>query len=90
MDKLVDYVKIYVDYVAIVQIMRVNYEMSICVADSHVAFCSNELDFEVAKNLLCLFAEDSLDSFNLFKALEVISEWVGGNLGVAQNLDTKF
>jgi hypothetical protein len=51
--------------------------MPIYIADSHVASCSNELDFEVAKHLLCLFAKDLLDNLNLLKALEVISEWIG-------------
>ena len=90
MDKLVDYVKIYVDYIALVQIIRVDYKMPVYVADPHVASCSNEFDSEIVEHLFCLFAKDSLDSLNLVKTLKVISEWVRCYLGVAQYLNFKF
>jgi hypothetical protein len=76
MDELMDYVQVNLYDVSFSQVVRADQQVAVAVVDSHVTPRSGELYLQILQDSFCSFSEDLLDSLNLFKAFEVVLEWI--------------
>ena len=89
-DEFVYDVEVEICEFAVVQVVGADAEVSILVADAHVASPACEFNLQVMENFFRLVTEDASDGFDVLEVLEVVFEGILNYLGVSHDFDLQF